>query len=281
MSAAEQLPWPVTGIGVLVVAVSAYGGLAPWLAGRLRGGARARSVAGAAAGALVIGAALALGVLPGDIGIGALDGAAPALVPLGLVLGCGEFAASAFLAGLAADVGAALRDTSTGRAARRLTGALRRPRSRGTAPTRTATAREGRAPRPASAAGRTHWLSLARGHAADEARARVTGPGARWGIAAFALAVAGEEAVFRPVLLDALRASGAVAALTVAVLTHAVLRVHAAPAGRRTAPDSWVPTLLLPTAHAVLYWRTGTLVPLLAADAAFFALLIPTERKRS
>lgn len=286
MSAAAHLPWAVTG-GVLLASVaSAYGTLAPWLAGRLSGRGswlapgRARSVAGAVAGALVLAAALALGVLPADLGLSSLSGVDAALVPLGLALGCGEFAAAAFLAGIAADIGAVLRHTAAGRTARRLGGALRGPRSRPkTDPARTA-ARESRTPRPASAAGQTHWLGLARGHAADEARARVSGPGARWAVAALALAVAGEEAAFRPVLLQALRGSGAVAAVAVAVLTHAALRVRGAPAGRRLAPESWVPALLVPTAHAVLYWRTGTLVPLLAADAAFLALLIPTERKR-
>ncbi|MEU1151055.1 type II CAAX prenyl endopeptidase Rce1 family protein [Streptomyces sp. NPDC005863] len=286
MSAASQLPWAVTGGVLLGVVASAYGVLAPRLAGRLSGGGaglapgRARSVAGAVAGVLVLAAALALGVLPGDLGFGGLGGVDAALVVLGLALGCGEFAAAAFLAGLAADIGAGLRPTAAGRAARRLGDTLRGPRSRPkTDPARTA-ARDSRAPRPASAAGQTHWLGLARGHTADEARARVSGPGARWAVAALALAVAGEEAAFRPALIEALRGSGAVAAVVVAVLAHAALRVRGAPAGRRLTPESWVPALLVPTTHAVLYWRTGTLVPLLAADAAFLALLIPTERKR-
>ncbi|MFE1765208.1 type II CAAX prenyl endopeptidase Rce1 family protein [Streptomyces angustmyceticus] len=143
--------------------------------------------------------------------------------------------------------------------------------------------RTARSPRPASAAGRTHWLSLARGYAADDARACLTGPrpGALWwGLAMLAAGVVCEEVVFRAVFVHAFAAAGALAAVSVAAGVHAIVRVRSAPAERRAAAETWVPAILIPTVHAVLFWRTGSLLPLLAADAVYLALLIPIERKR-
>ncbi|MFE0101067.1 type II CAAX prenyl endopeptidase Rce1 family protein [Streptomyces sp. NPDC059009] len=257
----------VAAAAVLLVAAGAYGVLVPWLARHAPGRftavppARARSLAGAAAGGLVTLTAALCGTLPWHPP--APDGTTAALVLLGLALGCGEFAAAAFLASVVADTGAALRGTRAVRVGERGRAAPRR------------------APRPASAAGQTHWLGLARGQAAEEARARVAGPGAAWGVVALAVAVVAEEGAFRAGLVSALAGAGAVAAVGLAVLAHAAVQVRAVPAGRRTAPDVWLPALLVPAVHAVLYWRTGTLTPLLAADAAYLALLIPTERKRS
>ncbi|MGH4035631.1 CPBP family glutamic-type intramembrane protease [Actinomycetota bacterium Odt1-20B] len=283
---------------VLLVTAGAYGALAPWLARSVPGRftavppARSRSLAGAAAGGLVTLTAALCGALPWHPP--APDGTTAALVLLGLALGCGEFAAAAFLSSVVADAGAALRGTRVARGAERVLAAVRRAGTRArddgrprTAPHRTArtatraTVLPPRTTRPASAAGQTHWLALARGQAAEEARARVAGPGAAWGVAALAVAVVAEEGAFRAGLVSALAGAGAVAAVGVAVLAHAAVQVRAVPDGRRTAPDVWLPALLVPAVHAALYWRTGTLTPLLAADAAYLALLIPTERKRS
>ncbi|QEU93103.1 type II CAAX prenyl endopeptidase Rce1 family protein [Streptomyces kanamyceticus] len=259
-------PGPVVGGGLtLAVAAAAYGFLAPWLTGRLTGlaPARARSLAAAAAGAMTVATAFAVGVLSWNLT--APDATTVPLLLIGLALGCGEFAAAAFLTSVVADTADALRGTRPVLAAAR-----RMPRPRpATAAARTTTA----------AAGRTHWLGLARGHVAEEARARVAGPGL-WGVVALAAAVLCDETVFRATLTEALAGAGAWLAVGVAVLAQITVVVRGMPAGRRRTPEAWAPALLMATVHTVLYWRGGTLVPLLAADAAFFALLIPTEGKR-
>lgn len=261
-------PGPLVAGGLaLAVAAAAYGFLAPWLAGRLRRSApaRARSLAATAAGAVTVAAAIAVGVLPWHPA--PPDATAVPLLIVGLALGCGEFAAAAFLTSVVADTADALRGTRPV-----LAFARRMPRLRpATAATST---------RPRTAAGRTHWLSLARGHVAEEARYRVAGPGA-WGVVALATAVLCDEIVFRATLTEALAGAGAAMAVGVAVLAQIAVVVRGMPAGRRRAPETWAPVLLMATVHTVLYWRGGTLVPLLAADAAFFALLIPTEGKRT
>ncbi|MFJ2771514.1 type II CAAX prenyl endopeptidase Rce1 family protein [Streptomyces sp. NPDC087300] len=258
-------PLPAGGL-TLAVTAAAYGFLSPWLAGRLKGiaPARARSLAATAAGAVTLAAAFAVGVLSWHP---ALPGATmPALLVIGLALGCGEFAAAAFLTSVVADSVDALRGTRPVLAAAR-----RMPRLR---PAAAATRAPAAPARTRTAAGRTHWLSLARGHAAEEARARVAGPGP-WGVVVLATAVLCDEAVFRAALTKALTEAGAVVAVGIAVLAQVAVVVHRTPAGRRRTPDAWVPALLVAAVHTVLYWRGATLVPLLAADAAFLALLVP------
>ncbi|MFG3011449.1 type II CAAX prenyl endopeptidase Rce1 family protein [Streptomyces cinerochromogenes] len=133
--------------------------------------------------------------------------------------------------------------------------------------------------RPASAVGRTHWLGLARGHAAEEARASVRAV-PRWGAGVLAAGTVCDELSFRAALVPALAGAGAVTAVAVAAAAHTAVRLRDAPAGRRRAPETWVPAVLVPAVHAALFWRTGSVAPLLTADAAYLALLIPTERSR-
>ncbi|MGW2224165.1 hypothetical protein [Streptomyces formicae] len=260
-------PGPVVAGGlVLVVTCAAYGFLAPWLAGRLRRltPARARSLAATAAGALTVAAAIAVDVLPWHPA--PPDATLLPLLIVGLALGWGEFAAAVFLTSVVADTVDALRGTRPVLAAAR-----RMPRLRPATATTSA--------RPRAAAGRTHWLSLTRGHVAEEAKARVAGPGI-WGVVTLATAVLCDETVFRATLTEALAGAGAAMAVGVAVLAQIAVVVRGMTAGRRRAPETWAPVVLMATVHTVLYWRGSTLVPLLAADAAFFALLIPTEGKR-
>ncbi|QTE00110.1 CPBP family glutamic-type intramembrane protease [Streptomyces cyanogenus] len=133
--------------------------------------------------------------------------------------------------------------------------------------------------RPASAVGRTHWLGLARGHAAEEARASVRAV-PWWGAGVLVAVAVCDELSFRAALVPALAGAGAVTAVTAAAAAHTAVRLRDAPAGRRRAPETWVPAVLVPAVHAALFWRTGSVAPLLTADAAYLALLIPTERSR-
>ncbi|MDN3265598.1 CPBP family glutamic-type intramembrane protease [Streptomyces sp. CSDS2] len=235
-----------------------------------------RAAAGCAAGFAVLVTAAALGILRPPTT--PPDGTDLALAATGIALGCGEFAAAAFAASVAADTVDALRGTRLATLAGRLCAGATTPRTTERRPAGAAAARSPER-RPASAVGRTHWLGLARGAAAEEARASVRSL-PRWGACLLVAVAVCDELSFRAALVPALAGAGAVTAVAVSAAAHTAVRVYEAPAGRRRVPETWVPAVLVPAVHAVLFWRTGSVAPLLTADVAYLALLIPTERSR-
>lgn len=242
----------------------------------------ARDTAVAATGVLMVAAVGAVGLCAPDPGrlLRALTGS-PAdlvLVPAGLLVGVGEFAAACLLAGALADAaplgrvlaGIADRLGSHGRdpggASAPVTG---RGRAAG-AVARTAVSGPASGAVSGAVSTGSNWLLLTRTSWALRARTLRAGLPLPAALALFVAQPLAEEALFRAGLVTALHPIGGWAPWVAAAV--AVLLLARLPAARRSAPAAVSGVAVIALVNSLLFLTAPGVLPATAAQLAFFLL---------
>lgn len=89
-------------------------------------------------------------------------------------------------------------------------------------------------------------------------------------LASVSLYVAGEEIVFRAIVIDAAAGAGAVAAVALSLVLFVVVQAFNMPSVR-AATFPIVGAVVVGLVHGVLFWQTYDVLPLIVAHVTFFA----------
>lgn len=121
-----------------------------------------------------------------------------------------------------------------------------------------------------SPGGAAAWLAQGRGGWMGQFGATVAAA-PRWvAVASVSLYVAGEEVVFRGIVIDAMANAGALAAVAVSMLLFIAAQAFNMPSVR-AAIFPMVGALVVGLVHGVLFWQTSDVAPLVVAHLTFFA----------
>jgi len=166
-----------------------------------------------------------------DVDVGMIAGLSPELLALGALLGFGELALASFLGTLV----------------------VRLDLMRGS---------DERTVRAWIAQGRGGWMGLF--------GATVAAAPPWFALASVSLYVAGEELVFRAIMIDATAGAGAAAAVALSLILFVIVQAFNMPS-IRAATFPIVGAVVVGIVHGVLFWQTYDLLPLILAHVTFFA----------
>jgi hypothetical protein len=114
------------------------------------------------------------------------------------------------------------------------------------------------------------WLAQGRGGWMGQFAATVAAAPPWFALASVSLYVAGEEVVFRALVIDAAAGAGAVAAVALSAVLFVVVQVFNMPSVR-AATFPVVGAVVVGLVHGVLFWQTHDVLPLVVAHITFFA----------
>jgi hypothetical protein len=125
------------------------------------------------------------------------------------------------------------------------------------------------------------WLAQGRGGWMGQFAATVASAPPWFALASVSLYVAGEELVFRGIVIDAAAGAGAGVALTLSLVLFVLVQAFNMPSVR-AATFPMVGAVVVGVVHGVLFWQTYDVVPLVAAHLTFFAgaLVLAAPQRR-
>jgi hypothetical protein len=181
-------------------------------------------------------------VLVLDIDLGAITGLSPDLLVLGAVLGFGELALASFLATVVVQLDLHWRSDE------RAVGS---------------------------------WIAQGRGGWMGQFAATVAAAPPWFAVASISLYVAGEELLFRGIVIDTTAGAGAGIAVALSLALFVVVQAFNMPSVR-AATFPMVGAVVVGVVHGILFWQTYDVVPLIVAHLTFFAgalVLLPPARR--